>query len=386
MESQSIDSSRIIYQIARLGWITAFSGNRNLLKTPSRQLAGGTCHHRGHMKIAELLGAWVRILAGNRPSLSIEITRECPLRCPGCYAYEDNHLGSGVTLRQLSDHKGEQLVRGVLDLVDRFRPMHLSIVGGDPLVRCRELEILLPKLVDRGVFVQLVTSAFRPIPTAWSALPRFNLVVSIDGLPAEHDARRAPATYGRILKNIQGCRIIVHCTITGQMMKPPGYLERFLAFWSDRPETQKIWFSLFTPQRFDSRPEILTAEERRRAVRELLALRKCFPKLGMGPRTIRELARPPRSPEECIFAKTTHTISADLHTPITPCQFGGDPDCSQCGCLASAGLTAVGRYRLAGLMRVETLFNLSARIGALRSRRRRSPNDLAPVAELRVLQ
>jgi MoaA/NifB/PqqE/SkfB family radical SAM enzyme len=338
------------------------------------------------MKIAELLGAWGRILAGNRPSLSIEITRECPLRCPGCYAYEDNHLGSGVTLRQLSDHKGEQLVRGVLDLVDRFRPMHLSIVGGDPLVRCRELEILLPKLVDRGVFVQLVTSAFRPIPAAWSTLPRFNLVVSIDGLPAEHDARRAPATYDRILKNIQGSRIIVHCTITGQMMKPPGYLERFLAFWSDRPETQKIWFSLFTPQRFDSRPEILTAEERRRAVCELLALRQCFPKLGMGPRTIRELARPPRSPEECIFAKTTHTISADLRTPITPCQFGGDPDCSQCGCLASAGLTAVGRYRLAGLMRVETLFNLSARIGALRSRRRRSPNDLAPVAELRVLQ
>jgi MoaA/NifB/PqqE/SkfB family radical SAM enzyme len=338
------------------------------------------------MKLAELLGAWRRILAGERPSLSIEITRECPLRCPGCYAYEDNHLGGGVTLRQLSDYKGEQLIRGVLELVDRFRPMHLSIVGGDPLVRYRELESLLPQLVDRGVYVQLVTSAFRAIPRAWSALPRFNLVVSIDGLQPEHDARRSPATYERILKNIQGHPIIVHCTITAQMMKPAGYLEKFLAFWSDRPEVRKIWFSLFTPQRSDARAEILTAEQRQRAVRELLELRERFPKLGMGPRTIRELARPPQSPEECIFAKTTHTISADLRTPIAPCQFGGDPDCAQCGCLASAGLAAIGRYRLAGLLRVETLFNVSAKIGALRSRKRRNPADLTPVPEFRVLQ
>ena len=41
----------------------------------------------------ELVQAWGRILTGYRPNLSIEITKECPLRCPGCYAYEDGHLG-----------------------------------------------------------------------------------------------------------------------------------------------------------------------------------------------------------------------------------------------------------------------------------------------------
>ena len=40
-----------------------------------------------------IISAWGRILAGYTPSLSIEITRECPLRCPGCYAYGDDHLG-----------------------------------------------------------------------------------------------------------------------------------------------------------------------------------------------------------------------------------------------------------------------------------------------------
>ena len=42
---------------------------------------------------------WGRILTGRQPNLSIEITRECPLRCPGCYAFGEAHLGGDVTLR-----------------------------------------------------------------------------------------------------------------------------------------------------------------------------------------------------------------------------------------------------------------------------------------------
>ena len=57
-----------------------------------------------------IIPAWGRILQGYRPALSVEITRECPLRCPGCYAYGDEHLGGDVTLRQVSDYKGQELV------------------------------------------------------------------------------------------------------------------------------------------------------------------------------------------------------------------------------------------------------------------------------------
>ena len=100
------------------------------------------------MEWKEVVRAWGRILGGERPSLSIEITRECPLRCPGCYAYEDNHLGNGLNLRQLADKEGEALVAGVLEIVDRHKPLHLSLVGGDPLVRFRDLDILLPRLQE----------------------------------------------------------------------------------------------------------------------------------------------------------------------------------------------------------------------------------------------
>ena len=324
------------------------------------------------MKTSEVLHAWRAILAGRRPSLSIELTRECPLRCPGCYAYEDAHLGTaGITLRQLSDSKGSALVQGVLRVVEEHRPLHLSLVGGDPLVRYRELLQLLPELDRRGIHVQLVTSAFREIPAEWNALSRLNIVVSVDGLQPEHDVRRKPATYERILKCIAHSRVSIHCTITSQMMHREGYLEEFVKFWSLRKETKRIWFSIFTPQKDAVDPEILTVQERTRAIAELLRLREVYPLLDMYASAIKEFAHPPASPRDCIFASTTTTISADLKTRVTPCQFGGDPDCSQCGCIASMGLAAVGHHQLLPGITTGQIFTVSQLIGrsvnALRS-------------------
>ncbi len=321
------------------------------------------------MKTSEVVRAWGKILKGERPSLSIEITRECPLRCPGCYAYGDDHLSGGATLRSLSDRKGQELVDGVMQVVDRLKPMHLSIVGGDPLVRYRELETMIPLLLDRQIHVQIVTSAFRPLAASWAALDHLNVVVSIDGLQPEHDVRRAPATYDRIIRNIANQNVTVHCTVTGQMMKRPGYLKDFLEFWTPRPEIRRVWFSFFTPQIGDSLPEMLSPEERRHAIADMLALRKQFPKLDMPEAMIRQFAAPPHSPDECIFALTTQTLSADLKTKVVPCQFGGNPDCSACGCAASMGLAAVGAHRLGGLISLGTIMKGSMRIGQARARR-----------------
>src|SRR5215210_7075854 len=152
----------------------------------------------------EIVRAWGRILTGHRPNISIEITRECPLRCPGCYAYGDEHLGGDVTLRGLADYKGDELVTRFMALIDRHNPLHVSIVGGEPLVRFRELGTILPLLAERGIHTQVVTSAVRPVPREWIGLNRLQIVVSIDGLAPEHDVRRAPATYDRILKHIAG--------------------------------------------------------------------------------------------------------------------------------------------------------------------------------------
>jgi sulfatase maturation enzyme AslB (radical SAM superfamily) len=251
----------------------------------------------------------------------------------------------------------------VLEIVDRLKPLHLSLVGGEPLVRYREVEVLVPLLMARGIHVQIVTSAFRPLPPEWAALKRMKVVVSIDGLAAEHDARRAPATYQRIMKNIAGQKVIIHCTVTGQMMKRSGYLEDFLRFWTPRPEVHRVWFSLFTPQVGARMPEMLTPEERTRVVEELFDLRRLYSKLDMREGLLRQFAKPPDSPEKCVFAQTTRTVSADLKTAITPCQLGGKPDCESCGCVAAMGFAAVAEHQWGGFVPVGLLYKASLKMG-----------------------
>jgi MoaA/NifB/PqqE/SkfB family radical SAM enzyme len=319
-----------------------------------------------------VIQAWGRILAGYRPNLSIEITRECPLRCPGCYAYGDEHLGGGVTLRGLSDYKGDELVERFLALIDKHRPLHLSIVGGEPLVRFRELNTILPQLSERGIHTQVVTSAVRPIPEEWKKLRWLQIVVSIDGLQPEHDERRTPATYDRVLKHIAGHDITVHCTVTRQQARREGYLEEFLRIWQANPDTRRIWVSLYTPQKGELSAERLTAADRVRVIGDLRRLRPQFPKLQLPDGLLAVYAQPPRAPSECIFAQTTECFSADLERRITPCQFGGDPDCNNCGCIASAGLEAIGRHRLRGGIQVGRIFYASTRIGRTVARLRSS--------------
>jgi MoaA/NifB/PqqE/SkfB family radical SAM enzyme len=315
------------------------------------------------MKNADLIPAWGRILRGRKPFLSIEITKECPLRCPGCYAYGPDHLGGAVPLRELRDSKGEALVAGVLALVRRFRPLHVSIVGGEPLVRYRELNVLLPKLDDMGIEVMLVTSAVRPIPDSWRELSNLHLAISVDGLQPEHDRRRAPATYDRILEHVAGHKFNVHCTITRQLLQRPDYLRDFASFWSPRPGVRKLWFSLYTPQEGEVSEERLTLQDRANVLDELSRLRRSFPRIEFSDLVLKGFQDPPASPEQCIFAQTTACISSDFTTAITPCQFGGRPVCTECGCFASAGFASFAKYKLAGLVQIGAVFSISKRLG-----------------------
>ncbi len=158
------------------------------------------------MHLSMILRSWGRILQGYRPALSLEITNKCPLSCPGCYAYQPNHV-SGIPLESIPDLSGDRLVRSVLELLDRKRPLGVFLVGGEPMVRVKELKALLPEISRRGIQVEIVTSGVVPIPEEWSRIPGLTIVVSIDGLQPDHDRRRHPATYERILANIAGRRV-----------------------------------------------------------------------------------------------------------------------------------------------------------------------------------
>ena len=294
--------------------------------------------------------------------MSIEITRECPLSCPGCYAYGDTHL-QGTTLRQLNDLRGDALVEGVLGLVRQHRPLHISLVGGEPLVRHRELSRILPELEASGVFTMVVTSAVIPIPKSWMAHSRLRVAVSVDGLPEHHDERRKPATYERILQNIAGRKVNLHWVITRPMLQRAGYLDEYLSFWNIREEVDHIWVSLYSPQIGEQSLEMLTAADREFIARELPLLRKRHPKLLITDGIGQAFVNPPAEPKDCLFAKMSVNYSADLQTRVEPCVFGGTPDCSQCGCAISSALHWIKDIKAAGPLKIDHLVRGSMKIG-----------------------
>jgi MoaA/NifB/PqqE/SkfB family radical SAM enzyme len=322
------------------------------------------------MEAQHVLRAWGRILTGYPSALSIEVTKECPLSCPGCYAFQPEHLG-GVSLTSVSDFKGNDLVERVLALVAARRPLVVYFVGGEPLVRFRELSEILPRLEEKKIHARVVTSAVRPIPGEWSRSKYLGVVVSVDGLQPEHDVRRKPATYERILKHIERHRVVIHCTVTSQMMRRDGYIEEFVDFWSRRDEVKGIEVSFFTPQVGETSSEILTGEMRGKAVAVLATLAPRYRKLVLNEYILEAYLNPPQNPSECIFATITQCVSPDLETVVSPCQFGGNPQCSECGCLGSIAMHAVGERRLLGL-KMGSLFKLSNGVGRwMRSARER---------------
>ncbi len=323
----------------------------------------------------------------------------CRFAFRASYASRDRiHFGGEVTSsRELSDKRGDELVNGILELVDRLKPLQVTLVGGEPMVRHRELGQIIPELSRRGIFSMVVTSGIIPIPVEWIGIPRFVAAVSIDGLPEHHDVRRHPATYERILNHLAGRLVNIHWTITAQMLERPDYLEEYVRFWNARPEVRNIWVSLYSPQRGEQSVECLSAEQRRQVAR-----RGC-PRLARGfaslssPCTIED--RPcgsspssrPSSPKECGFSRLSKNFSADLKTHVEPCVFGGDPDCSQCGCSASAATHWISGIRLIGPLKARHLLHGSMRIGSAMARlqkvarpawRERSQAAPEPAAEL----
>ncbi len=160
----------------------------------------------------------------------------------------------------------------------------------------------------------------------------------MDGLPEHHDDRRKPATYERILRNIAGRRVYIHWTAVRAHVQDLSYAERYLEFWSAREEVHRIWMSVYTPQRGEQSAERLTMEDRKRLAEAIPRLAAKYPKFLIKPGMARAILQPPSSPAECAFARVSANYTADLRTRVKPCVFGGDPDCSECGCAISSAL------------------------------------------------
>jgi hypothetical protein len=192
----------------------------------------------------------------------------------------------------------------------------------------------------------------------------------VDGLREYHDVRRKPATYDRILQNIKGRSVNIHLTITRQMVQSESYLDEYFTFWGNRPEVDRIWISVYTPQIGEQSPEMLTQQDRARLVKQMSTWRERYPKLLVSKGYAEAVASPPRNPDDCMFSKMSTNYSADLKTRVEPCIFGGNPDCTQCGCAVSVGFHWLRRIRIKGPLRVGHFARSSVAIGSAFNRLR----------------
>ena len=62
--------------------------------------------------------------------------------------------------------------------------------------------------------------------------------------------------------------------------------------------------------------------------------------------------------------------SADLQTRVEPCVFGGNPDCTQCGCSISSALHWIRDVNVAGPLKVGHLVGASLTVGSALSKLR----------------
>lgn len=328
------------------------------------------------MKPLHIFESWGKVLTGKVPMLSIEITRECPLHCPGCYAYGDSHLGAGgPNLRSVSDYRGDNLIRRVLALVDEHGPLQVSLVGGEPLMRHRELSKLLPQLSHRGIYSLIVTSGVIAIPEEWTRLPRVTVAVSVDGNPEDHDVRREPATYQRILRNIAGRKVNIHWTVVRNNIEQPGYMDRYLDFWNTKPEVNRIWVSVYTPQVNEESAERLTPENRKQLASYFDSIGKKYSKLSMHAGLMEAFTKPPAAPSDCLFSKLSLNYTADLWTKVEPCVFGGAPNCSECGCSISMGMHWLGNLNVVGPLQAKHLIKGSLSVGRAANHLRKRSGD-----------
>ncbi|PIR17921.1 MAG: hypothetical protein COV46_02085 [Deltaproteobacteria bacterium CG11_big_fil_rev_8_21_14_0_20_49_13] len=132
---------------------------------------------------------YLRCLIRHRPNwLNVEVTKRCNARCNFCKYWEE---------------KGPPELEDYTDIVKQFRPVVLSLSGGEPLIR-RNLHEIVRKMRPYAHYVAIVTNG--TLLTEKRATELFDaglnqLSVSLDFLGETHDEMRGvPGLYERISK------------------------------------------------------------------------------------------------------------------------------------------------------------------------------------------
>ena len=147
--------------------------------------------------------------------VEIMLTARCNLACRHCSVYGEGPIEGDLSTSQWKD---------IIRRLSEWKVIHLTISGGEPLVRNDFVQIL-EAILAHPLRLALNTNAMLVTDDIASALARASrrldsVMVSLDGAgPETHDAQRAPGSFDAMAEGVgrlrqAGVAVGFYCTVT----------------------------------------------------------------------------------------------------------------------------------------------------------------------------
>jgi sulfatase maturation enzyme AslB (radical SAM superfamily) len=254
---------------------------------------------------------------------SIDVSKECNLRCRHCYFFEQDYAGElsvDEWIEKLEALKRQGSRR-------RWPFFQCTWVGGEPLIR--------KDLIERGrKYFQhntVVTNGTIPLPS-W---PDVHFYVSIDGDEEQHERiRRKKGIYRRAMRNIAehpDLEVTIAYCITRQNVE---CIERAVIDWA-AAGASRMTFDFYTPIETIEEPLFLPLKERDRVLDLLLELKRVYGDFFVLPERAFRLMKSDvckQVTDHCLFAEKSFAFGPTGEHK-EKCMMGPKADCDRCGCV-----------------------------------------------------
>ena len=254
---------------------------------------------------------------------SIDVSKECNLRCRHCYFFEqdyDAELSVDDWIAKLEAIRAQSKPW-------EFPFFQCTWVGGEPLIR--------KDLIERGRhyfrYNTVVTNGTIPLPD-W---PDVNWYISIDGDEEHHEwIRKKKGIYKRAMKNVEEhphLQVTIAYMITKQNVQ---CIEQAVVDWA-RAGAAHMTFDFYKPIETIEDDLWLPFPERDQTLDLLIELKRIYGDFFIIPERTFRLMKADVSKtvtDHCLFAKKSFSFGPQGELK-EKCMMGPKADCDRCGCV-----------------------------------------------------
>lgn len=257
---------------------------------------------------------------------SIDVTKECNLRCKHCYFFEQDEA-YGDDDRSIDAWEEKLLALKAEKRAWEFPFFQCTWVGGEPLLRRR----LIERCRKHFRYNTVVTNGTIPLPN-W---PDVRWYISIDGDEELHEyLRDKKGIYKKAIRNVQKNKHL-DITIAFCITKQNAHcVERAVIDWA-AAGARHITFDFYTPIETIDHDLWMDFEARDRMLDKLVALKRIYADFFVLPERAFRLMKSDRCKrvtDNCLFAAKSFAFGPQ-GTLKEKCMMGPKADCDRCGCV-----------------------------------------------------